>query len=153
MRTALVAPSVGMATAPSVPASGRSILDDDDDDEEKEDDDDDDEEEKEDDDDDGGGERDDEDKDEDEEEDDDGNDDDDDVASTTTPTSTSAPTTPKSEGKRTRRVSGRNFRSRFARDRPPKSARERACTCENVRGRREVSQRWQRHATKQCCAK
>jgi hypothetical protein len=30
MRKALVAPSVGMATAPSVPASGRSILDDDD---------------------------------------------------------------------------------------------------------------------------
>ncbi|XP_077276295.1 uncharacterized protein LOC143905053 [Temnothorax americanus] len=29
MRTAPVAPSVGMATAPSVPASGRSILDDD----------------------------------------------------------------------------------------------------------------------------
>lgn len=29
MRKALVAPSVGMATAPSVPASGRSILDDD----------------------------------------------------------------------------------------------------------------------------
>lgn len=28
MRKALVAPSVGMATAPSVPASGRSILDD-----------------------------------------------------------------------------------------------------------------------------
>ena len=32
MRKALVAPSVGMATAPRVPASGRSILDDDDDD-------------------------------------------------------------------------------------------------------------------------
>jgi len=30
MRKALVTPSVGMATAPSVPASGRSILDDDD---------------------------------------------------------------------------------------------------------------------------
>jgi len=29
MRKALVAPSVGMATAPSVPVSGRSILDDD----------------------------------------------------------------------------------------------------------------------------
>lgn len=45
MRTALVAPSVGMATAPSVPASGRSILDDDDNDEEENEDDDDDEEE------------------------------------------------------------------------------------------------------------
>lgn len=120
-----------MATAPSVPASGRSILHDDDDgDEEEEDDGEDD---------DGYGEEDSEDedegKDENDEEDDDGDDD------------------AQIQGK-TYAASG-NFKSRFARDRvSPKSALNEVCTCEYMRGRREVSQRWQRHvATKQCCAK